>query len=125
MRAFRAVAGSWNTTEMTRPMVRRSAAVRLVTSVPLKNTRPSVGFCRPHITFAVVDLPQPDSPTMPRVSPGMSLRVRPRIAWTLLGCKSDPVRVLNVTLTSSRKMMGVSLSWTVPASAPVWMSVIY
>ncbi len=90
MRAFRAVAGSWNTTEMTRPMVRRSAAVRLVTSVPLKNTRPSVGFCRPHITFAVVDLPQPDSPTMPRVSPGMSLRVRPRTAWTLLGLNSDP-----------------------------------
>ena len=55
-----------------------------------------------------MDLPQPDSPTMPSVSPGMSLSVRPRRACTLLGCSSDPVRVLNVTFTSSRKMMGVS-----------------
>ena len=107
MRAFSAVAGSWNTTEITRPMRRRCAAERFVTSSPLKNTLPDVGCCKPHITLAVVDLPQPDSPTMPKVSPGMSLRVRPRTACTLFGCRMEPVRVLNVTRMSSRKMMGV------------------
>ena len=107
MRAFSAVAGSWNTTEITRPMRRRCAAERFVTSSPLKNTLPDVGCCKPHITLAVVDLPQPDSPTMPKVSPGMSLRMRPRTACTLFGCRMEPVRVLNVTRMSSRKMMGV------------------
>lgn len=37
------------------------------------------GACRPHMTLAVVDFPQPDSPTMPMVCPGMSLIVTP---WT-------------------------------------------
>ncbi len=107
MRAFKAVAGSWNTTEITRPMVLRMSAVRLVTSCPLKYTLPEVGVCRPHMTLAVVDLPQPDSPTMPMVSPGISFSVSPRTACTLFGCRMDPVRVLNVTRMSSRKMMGV------------------
>ena len=35
------------------------------------------------MTFAVVDLPQPDSPTMPMVSPGMSFSVSPLTACTL------------------------------------------
>ena len=116
MRALSAVAGSWNTTEITRPMRRRCAAERFVTSSPLKYTLPAVGCCKPHITLAVVDLPQPDSPTMPSVWPGMSLRVRPRTACTLFGCRMEPVRVLNVTRISSRKMMGVGS----PASAAGW-----
>ena len=58
------------------------------------------------MTLAVVDLPQPDSPTRPMVSPGMSLKVRPLTACTRLGCRREPVRVLNVTDTSSRKMIG-------------------
>ena len=59
------------------------------------------------MTLAVVDLPQPDSPTMPIVPPGMSLSVRPFTACTRLGWKSEPVRDLNVTEMLSRKMMGV------------------
>ncbi len=43
MRALRAVAGSWKTTESTEPMCLRSSAVRLVTSLPLKKTLPEVG----------------------------------------------------------------------------------
>ena len=58
------------------------------------------------MTLAVVDLPQPDSPTMPMVSPGISLIVTWLTACTKLGCRSEPVRVLNVTEMSSRKMMG-------------------
>ena len=41
------------------------------------------------------------------VSPGMSFRVRPFTACTLFGCKIEPVRVLKITCTSSRKMIGV------------------
>ena len=58
------------------------------------------------MTLAVVDLPQPDSPTMPMVSPGMSLMVTPCTAWTRFGWISEPVRVLKVTEMSSRKMIG-------------------
>ena len=58
------------------------------------------------MTLAVVDLPQPDSPTIPTVSPGMSLIETWLTAWTRLGWRSEPVRVLNVTEMSSRKMMG-------------------
>ena len=71
------------------------------------------------MTLAVVDLPQPDSPTMPMVSPGMSLSVTWFTACTRLGLKSDPVRVLNVTQMSSRKMMG-----SLPRDAAVF-SLIY
>ena len=38
MRGLSAVAGSWNTTETTRPIFLRRSAVRFVTSVPLKYT---------------------------------------------------------------------------------------
>ena len=67
------------------------------------------------MTLAVVDLPQPDSPTMPTVSPGISLIVTPRTALTVLGRKSEPVRVLKVTEMSSRKMIGSVVSLPFPA----------
>src|SRR5437773_8535946 len=37
---------------------------------PLNPTLPSVGWCRPTISLATVDLPEPDSPTRASVSPG-------------------------------------------------------
>ena len=107
MRGLSAVEGSWNTTETTLPIFLRRSGVRLVTSSPSKYTCPEVGDCRPHMTLAVVDLPQPDSPTMPMTSPGMSFRETSCTACTRLGCMSDPVRVLKVTEMSSRKMIGV------------------
>src|SRR5687768_1881624 len=36
---------------------------------PWNSTRPSLGACSPTIRRATVDLPQPDSPTKPSVSP--------------------------------------------------------
>ena len=72
MRGLRAVAGSWKTTEMLRPRSRRSEAER-PKGRPLKMTSPEVTGCRPTMTRAVVDLPQPDSPTSPSVSPRLTL----------------------------------------------------
>ena len=100
MRALSAVEGSWNTTETTRPICRLSFAVRWVTSEPLKYTCPEVGRCSPHITLAVVDFPQPDSPTMPIVSPAFTVMLTPRTAWMCVGLRMEPVRVLKETVTS-------------------------
>lgn len=41
----------------------------------MKITSPEVGICIFIIVFTSVDLPQPDSPTMPTVSPALILRL--------------------------------------------------
>ena len=43
------------------------------TSMPSNSTRPDVGSMRRRITRPVVDLPHPDSPTRPSVSPGIDV----------------------------------------------------
>ena len=43
----------------------------VVSSRPSKSTEPEVGLCSWSTARPVVDLPQPDSPTTPRVSPGV------------------------------------------------------
>src|SRR4051812_38407136 len=43
---------------------------------------PPVGFSSATRSLATVDLPQPDSPTMPTVSPRRSVRSTPSTAWT-------------------------------------------
>src|SRR3954447_18232823 len=51
-------------------------------SSPRTMTSPEVGFSRPTSSLARVDLPQPDSPTMPSVSPRRSWMSTPSTAWT-------------------------------------------
>ena len=72
MRGFSELHGSWNTacTELRYDFL--AAAVELWTSWPSKRIDPSVGSSSISIIFAVVLLPQPDSPTTPRVSPARS-----------------------------------------------------
>ena len=67
--------GSWKTT-------RRSAASRLrclrgmdVMSCPCSATVPSSGAWSPSTALPMVDLPEPDSPTTPRVSPGAMVKL--------------------------------------------------
>src|SRR4051812_14342765 len=43
---------------------------------------PPVGFSRATSSLATVDSPQPDSPTMPTVSPRRRVRSTPSTAWT-------------------------------------------
>jgi hypothetical protein len=60
-------AGSWNTTCTCRRNSRRAAPFACVTSSPLSENVPDVGSSRRATMRAVVDLPDPDSPTIESV----------------------------------------------------------
>ncbi|MNI78284.1 hypothetical protein D3C73_1346450 [compost metagenome] len=92
MRGFSAVAGSWKTTETERPNCLRMAAFRLMAGFPWNKTLPDVGGWSPTSTDASVDLPQPDSPTMPTVSPRLMVKSTPSTALTMFGRNKPPVR---------------------------------
>jgi hypothetical protein len=51
-------------------------------SRPSNMIRPAVVSRRRTMQRASVDLPHPDSPTMPSVSPGLTLKETPSTAWT-------------------------------------------
>ena len=82
--------GSWNTGWISRARSRRSIAARLR---PSTSTSPALGGSRPRITRASVDLPQPDSPTMPSTSPAGSANDTPSTARTTRSGASMPARV--------------------------------
>ena len=63
--------------------MRRSASpCSFVSSVPSKRTVPETGGGSCITARPVVDLPHPDSPTSPSVSPGAMSRLTPDTAWT-------------------------------------------
>ena len=82
------------------------------TSRPSKTTRPSVGGCSRRMVFTSVDLPQPDSPTMPSTSPWRMSRLTPSTAFT-----DRLLRVKNSFFTGKYFFSPVASSST-PASAP-------
>ena len=109
-RGLRAVEGSWKTTPTAEPKsLRRSAPVISHRSRPWKRTWPSVGFWSPVRTRARVDLPQPDSPTRPTISPRLTSRVASVSAWTASRLKRPPLRALWRTWTPSSLITGRSL----------------
>ncbi len=70
MRGLRAAKGSWNTGCILRRSVRSLALeAPQMTSWPSKETVPEEGGISPRTIRATVLLPEPDSPTSPRVSP--------------------------------------------------------
>ena len=50
--------------------------------MPSRRIAPDVGACTIAIARPVVDLPHPDSPTRPRVSPAATSRLTSETAWT-------------------------------------------
>src|SRR5262245_27423635 len=70
MRGFSEAYGSWNTACTERRYARRFALSSVWRSCPSKRMMPPVGRSSSSTIFAVVVLPQPDSPTTPRVLPG-------------------------------------------------------
>ena len=64
--------GSWKTTCTLRRYAIISLPPIFVMSTPSTVIEPPHGLFRRRIARAVVDLPQPDSPTMPSVSPRFS-----------------------------------------------------
>ncbi len=69
MRGFSEVYGSWKTIWMLRRTAFSARPDSLVMSSPRYRICPPLGFSSPTSSLATVDLPQPDSPTIPSVSP--------------------------------------------------------
>ncbi|CAM5411219.1 hypothetical protein KAURM247S_02842 [Kitasatospora aureofaciens] len=86
MRGFSEVYGSWNTIWMLRRTALSAPPDSWEMSSPLNSTWPEVARSRFISTLASVDLPQPDSPTMPRVSPFFSSKEMPSTALTAPTC---------------------------------------
>jgi hypothetical protein len=72
--------GSWKTTRRSATCVLRCLSDIDVMSCPCSSTRPDVGGCRPSTALPMVDLPEPDSPTRPSVSPGAMSKLTPSTA---------------------------------------------
>jgi hypothetical protein len=76
----------WNTMAASVQRTARSRPGRMVsTSSPSSSTLPEVrvpGGSSRRTAAAMVDLPQPDSPASPRVSPASRVRSTPRTAGT-------------------------------------------
>ena len=94
--------GSWNTICISRRSGRRPRRERPVMSRPSKVTVPAVGSCRRTRQRPRVDLPQPDSPTRPTVSPGMTSKVTPSTActWATSRWRMTPCVIGKCFLTS-------------------------
>jgi hypothetical protein len=74
--------GSWKIICTCVRAARRSARDSAVRSVPSNTTEPLVGGVICMIARPVVDLPQPDSPTIPSVSPRSTSKLMPATALT-------------------------------------------
>jgi hypothetical protein len=86
LRAFSDAYGSWKIIISSRRIGRISARESLVMSRPSNSTFPPVGSSSRMMHRAIVDLPQPDSPTTPRVSPRLTVKVTPSTAFTEAIC---------------------------------------
>ena len=82
IRGFRLAYGSWKIIWIRRRMRRSSSPSSVVTSSPSNAIVPAVGLYSRTIARPVVLLPQPDSPTSPRVSPRRSSNETPSTART-------------------------------------------
>src|ERR671914_689423 len=81
-RALSEAYGSWKIIISSRRIGRMSERDRRVMSRPSKTTLPPVGSRSRMTQRAIVDFPQPDSPTTPRVSPERTVNETPSTALT-------------------------------------------
>ena len=52
----------------------KSVLLKTLTGLPLSSTSPLFGRCRPVSVLSSTDLPEPEPPAMPMISPGMTSR---------------------------------------------------
>ena len=83
MRGLSEPYGSWNTSWALRRKSCKAAASSANTSRPSNRTVPAVGSISRSTRRLTVDLPQPDSPTSARVSPGATEKLTPSTACTV------------------------------------------
>ncbi len=95
--------GSWKIIWMCVRLWRISSSERSARSTPLNVTLPEVGRGNWMIARPLVDLPQPDSPTSPRVSPDLMSKLMPLTAFTVRPrpTGNSTTRSSTVTSTSS------------------------
>src|SRR6266496_4974470 len=94
IRGFSEVYGSCRTIWISRRSRRNSPPRNPKMSRPSNFAAPAVGSSSRISTWAKVDFPQPDSPTTPRVSPGMRSNETPSTAFTcpMVRLNRTPVR---------------------------------
>src|SRR5262249_40440261 len=123
MRGLSAEYGSWKTICMLRRSVFWRWPVSVCTSTPSNATVPASGSMRPSTRRAVVDLPQPVSPTMPSVVPASTVNETSSTAETY-GFEYSPVRTENLLRspsTLSRTGDGVRVAASVASLRPLYM----
>ena len=120
LRGFSDEYGSWKIICISRRSALSSAPLMLAISRPSNVIEPLVGSIRRISSRAVVDLPQPDSPTMPSVSPSRTSRSMPSTACTAPTCcvKITPL-VIGKCLTRSRTSQQVAQA-SVHRPPPAW-----
>ena len=105
--------GSCHTNCMSRRAATSDLPCSLVSSLPRKTTDPDFGLGACKTARASVDLPDPVSPTMPRVSPGMMSNDTLDNAWTTPPLAPPASRTTNSwtrSRTDSRGCLSLSLS---------------
>ncbi len=102
-RGFSDAYGSWKTICIRRRSGRRSFCERVVMSWPSKTILPPVGSYSRRMVRPTVDLPQPDSPTSPSVSPLWIEKLTSSTALMSPMCRSSrmPLLIGNQTLRFS------------------------
>ena len=91
-RGSKAASGSWNTICIWRRRARNRLSGMPSISSPSRCTFPSVASVNLRSTRPTVDLPDPDSPTMAKVSPGCTAKLIPSTARATR-CRSLASRV--------------------------------
>src|SRR5712671_5783189 len=84
---------------MSRHSARSAALSSVVTFAPLNHTSPDVGSMSRRMQRPVVDLPQPDSPTSPKVSPASSSKLTPLTACTCSSPREKTPRLMTKFFT--------------------------
>src|SRR5262245_29758172 len=114
-RGFRDEIGSWKIICIRGRFFRSASPLSLVRSSPSNTTLPDVGGGSWIIARAVVDLPHPDSPTRPNVSPSRMSRLTSETAWTFR--PDRPTGNSTTRCSACRSVSSAARRWAVPLPA--------
>src|SRR5688500_10337605 len=105
--------GSWKMICISFRRARSERLSSVVTFLFSNQTSPEVGSINRRMVRPVVDLPQPDSPTSPSVSPGMTSNDTSSTAWTRATSReSSPPRIGKYFLRFRTLRRGSAMGWT-------------
>src|SRR5215510_3515461 len=104
IRGFSDAYGSWKMICRSRRRARSDRLSLVVTFFPSNHTSPAVGSIRRRMHRPVVDLPQPDSPTSPSVSPALISKEMPSTACTRATSREKRPPLIGKCLTRFRTL---------------------